>query len=313
MDKHIRHNTPTSHHREYSPDYNSVEAKRSRYPKQDPAAPHSRSKYPENYLGAEGGRSRHADPYPEHLLPSRGKHGDKYPECEPTETGRARPPRGEDTDSVVMRKERPARPPPPQIITERDMARDRQRDRDRGRDVEWERHAGKDQRRGREKDLRGEAARGRDRDRSRDKALSGDRIRERDRQKQKDKDRQCARTRSREREIDEDYLEPGHSGNRLKVGKASWEEEEDDGERERRARGRQRVHSGPEEVFEEHKSYKGRGDTREVWDPRQEEGPGRQHSHICSNEETGTTLSPPLGPVGVFVWCAGTAFLTMVG
>lgn len=306
LDKHINHNSSASYHREYSPDYNSVEAKRSRHLKQDPAAPHSRSKYPDHCLVAEGGHSRHADPYPEHLLPSKSKHGNRYPEYEPTETGRARGPGGEDTDSVVRRKERPARPPPPQIITERDTARDR--DRDKGRDVEWERHMGKDQRREREQDLRGEAARGRHKERSRDKTLSGDTPREKDRQRQKDKDRQRTRTKSREREIDEDYLELGHSGDCLKVSRASWEKEEDDGERERRAKGRQRVHSGPDEVFEESRSNKGKGDAMVFWDPQQEEGPGRQRNHTFSNGETGTTLSPPLGPVGVFVWCAGTAF-----
>lgn len=259
---------------------------------------------------AEGGRSRHADPYPEHLLPSRGKHGDRYPDYEPTETGRARGPRGEDTERVVRRKERPARPPAPQSPIERDKAwdreRDRKRDRDRGRDVEWERHMGKDQRRDRERDLRLARAGGRDRERSRDRGQSGDRHRERDRQRQKNKDRQQARTRSRERGLEE---EPGHSRDWPREDRASWEEEGDDGERERRARGRQRVHSGPEEVFDELRSIEGRGDTREFWDPRQGEGPGRERSHTYPNGETGTTLRPPLGSAGVFVWCAGVAFL----
>lgn len=281
LDKHTRHNAQTSYYRDYSPDYNSVEPKRSRYPKQDPAAPHSRSKYPEHYLLAEGGHSRHADPYPEHLLPPRGKHGDRYPDCEPTGTGRARDPGWEDTDRVVRRKERPARPPAPQIVIERDKTwdkdRDRQHSRERPRDVELERHKVRDERR--------------------DRALSGDRVQERHQQRQKDNHGQHARTRSREREID--------SGERLKVGWAPWETE-DDGERERRAKGRQRVHSGPEEVFDEQKIYKGRGDAREFWDTRHEEGLGKQRSH--SNGETGTTLSPPLGPAGMFVWCAGAAF-----
>lgn len=310
LDKHIHHNSSTSNNHEYA-DYNSVEAKRSRHLKQDPAAPHSRSKYPDHYLVVEGGQSRNADPYPEHLLPSKSKHGNRYPEYEPTETGRARGPAGEDADSEVRRKERPARPPPPQTITQRDRDRDRQRDRDRGRDVEWERHMGKDQRREREQDPRGEAARGRHRERSRDKTLSGDTSRERDRQRQKDKDRQRTRTRSRERQIDEDYLERGHSGDSLKVSRTSWEKEEDDGERERRARGQQRVHPGPDDVFEESRSYKGKGDTRAFWDSQQEEGPGRQRNHY-SNGETGTTLSPPSGPCGGVCVVCGNSFFTVV-
>uniref|UniRef100_A0A672YYW8 Coiled-coil domain containing 50 n=1 Tax=Sphaeramia orbicularis TaxID=375764 RepID=A0A672YYW8_9TELE len=88
LDRHTNHRhdvyTPVNSDRDYSPDYSSSEPKRSRYPKKDPVAPQSR--YPEHHLIAEGGRSRHADPYPEHLLSSRGKHGDRYPEYTPTET-----------------------------------------------------------------------------------------------------------------------------------------------------------------------------------------------------------------------------------
>lgn len=296
---------PVSSRGDYSPDYSSTEPKRSRYPKQDPAAPHSRSRYPEHYLVAEGGRSRHADPYPEHLLPSRGKHGDRYPNYEATETGRARGPQGDDTERVVRRKERPARPPQPQIPIERDKAgdreKDRKQDRDRGRELEMERQMGKNQRRDREQDLRGARAGGRDRERSRDRAQSRDRHRAGDRQRQKDGQR--ARTRSRERGLDEDFSE-----RMAREGRVSWEEEEDDCERERRARGRQRVYSSPEEVFDEHRSDEGRGDTREYWDPQQGEGPSRERSHTHPNGETGTTLSPPLGSAGVFVWCAGAAF-----
>ncbi|XP_029286079.1 coiled-coil domain-containing protein 50 isoform X2 [Cottoperca gobio] len=83
LDKHTNHKSsspgrndayaPVSSHRDYSPDYSSIETKRSRYPRQDPAAPHSRSRHPEHYLVAEGGRSRHADTYPEHLLHSKGR------------------------------------------------------------------------------------------------------------------------------------------------------------------------------------------------------------------------------------------------
>lgn len=291
LDKPTRHksSSPGRHdshtHRDYSPDYSSTEPKRSRYPRQDPAAPHSRSRYPEHHLVAEGGRSRHADPYPEHLLPHRGKHGDR--DYEPTETGRARVPWGEDTERVVRRKERPARPPPPQSPVERDKAWDRKRDRyydqDRGRDLEWERHMGREhQRRDREQDPRWGRAGGRDRESPRERVLSGDRQRDRDRQRQKEKDRQRARTRSVERVLDEDR---GHSRYSPREGRASWEEEGDDAERERRARGRQRVHSGPEDVFDELEERGG--------------GPSREHSQSQTNGETGTTLSPPLGSAGV--------------
>lgn len=300
MDKDTRHNAPTSYHSEYCPNYNSVEAKRSRHPKQDPASPHSRTaKYADNYLGVEGVPSRHADLYPDNLQHSIGRHGDRYADYEPIDFGRARSPRMEDADSVVRRKERPARPPPPsQIVIER--GRDTHRDRDRGRDREWESSIGKDQRR------EGEPGRGRHRERSLDKALSWDRLRERDRQRQKD--RQHARTRSSEREIEDDYLEPGQRRNEPRVAMASWDGGEEDGEREKSAKGRQRVHSGPDEVFEEHRSSKGRADTKEVLHPRQEEGPGRQRSHAYATEETGTTLSPRPGHAGVFVWCAGLLF-----
>ncbi|XP_071344010.1 coiled-coil domain-containing protein 50 isoform X1 [Trachinotus anak] len=312
LDKHTRHKStspgpydtyaPVSSHRDHSPDYSSTEPKRSRYPRQEPAAPHSRSRYPEHYLVAEGGRSRHADPYPEHLLPSRGKHGDRYPEYEPTETSRAMGLGGEDTERVVRRKERPARPPPPHIPIERDKAwdreRDRQRDRDRGRDLEWEKYMGKDHRRDREQDLRGARAGGRDRERSKDRGHTGDRHRERDRQRQRDKDRPRTRTRSRERGLDEDYLEQGHSRDWSREGKASWvEEEDDDGERERKARCRQRVHSAYEDVFDEPRSNEGREGTREFWDPRQGEGPGRERIHTHPNGETGRIVHRGSGAV----------------
>lgn len=287
---------PVSSHRDYSPDYSSTEPKRSRYPRQDPAAPHSRSRYPEHYLGAEGGRSRHADPYPEHLLPSRGKYPDRYPDYEPTETGRARVRGGEDTDRVVRRKERPARPPPPLSPIERDKARDRERDRhrDRGRDLEWERHIGREERRDREQDPRRARAGGKATERPRDRGHSVDRQIERDRQRQKDIDRQRVRTRSRERGLEE---EPGHRRDWPREGRASWENDDDD-ERERRARGRQRVPSGPEEVFEEFRSDEWRGDTQ------QGEGHGRKRCHTHPNEETGTTLHSPSGLCrGVCVVC----------
>ncbi|XP_076582033.1 coiled-coil domain-containing protein 50 isoform X1 [Chaetodon auriga] len=308
LDKHTRHKSaspgrynahaPVSSHRDYSPDYSSTEPKKSRYPRQDPAAPHSHSRYHEHYLVAEGGRSRHADPYPEHLLPSRGKHGDRYPDYESTDTWRARGPGGEDTERVVRRKERPARPPPPQNLIERDKPRDRERDRhrdrDRGRDLEWERHVGKDQRRDREQDLRRGRTGGRDRERSRDRGQSWDRYRERDMQRHKDKDRQRARTRSRERGLEE---EPGYSREWLREGRASWEEEGDGGERDRRARGRQRVHSGPEEVFDELRSVEERGCTGEFRDTQHGEGPGRKRCHTHPNEETGRIVHRGSGAV----------------
>lgn len=184
---------------------------------------------------------------------------------------------------MVRRKERPARPPPPQGHIDRDKTGDRRRDRQHERDKwEYERHMGKEQRR----------AGGRDtRERSRERGLSGDRQRERDRQRQKDKDRQRARTRSRERGLDE---EPGRSRDQPKEGRASWEEEGDDGER--RAGGRQRVQSGPEEVFDELEEQGG--------------GPG---SHSQPDEETGTALSPSPGSAEVFVCCDGVAFFYAFG
>ncbi|KAJ4943812.1 hypothetical protein JOQ06_006306 [Pogonophryne albipinna] len=275
-DKHRRHKSsspgrhdayaPVSSHRDYSPEYSSTQPKKSRYPRQDPAAPHSRSRYPEHPLVAEGGRSRHADPYPEHLLPSKGKHGDRYPEYEPTETGRARGEGGDDT--VVRRKEKPGRPPPPQSTIERDRKKDRQHDRDRGRDLDWEKHMVKDQRR--EQDPRGARAGGRE----------DERQSERDRPRQKDKDRQRVRTMSRERGFEED---PGHSRDRPRGGKASWEEEVEDGERERRAGVRLRVHSGPEDVFDDLELEGG--------------GPGRERSHSRSNGETGRIVHRGSGAV----------------
>ncbi|XP_045905636.1 coiled-coil domain-containing protein 50 isoform X2 [Micropterus dolomieu] len=268
--------------RDFSPDYSSTEPKRSRYPRQDPAAPHSRSRFPEHYLVAEGGRSRHADPNPEHLLSPRGKHGDRYPDYEPTETGRARGPGREDTETGVRRKERPTRPTLPQILIDRDKVwdkeRDRQRDRDRDRDLERERPMGKDQRR--EQDLRLE--------RTRDRGQSGDRHKERDRQRQKD--RQRARASSAERALEE---EPGHSWDRQREGRASWEDEGDDGETERKARGRQRVHSNPEEVFDDLRS-EGRGDFRDL---RKAEGPGRESIHTHPNGETGRIVHRGSGAV----------------
>ncbi|KAM3619728.1 uncharacterized protein V6R79_012739 [Siganus canaliculatus] len=308
VDKHARHKStspgrhdpyaPVSSHRDYSPDYSSSDFRRNRYPRQDPAAPHSHVKHHEHYLAAEGGRSRHADPYPEHLLPSRGKHGDRYPDYESTDTGRDRGYQGEDPERVVRRKERPVRPPPPQSPVERDKAwdreRDRQRARDRGRDLEWERQMGRDPRRDREQDPRRVREGRRDRERSRDRGQSWDRHRERERNRQRDKDRQRARTRSRERGLDE---EPRHHRERPREGRSSWEMDEDDFERERRARARQRVHSGPEEVFDELRSDEERVNTKEFWDTRQGEGPDRKPHHSQSSEETGRIVHRGSGAV----------------
>ncbi|XP_032381722.1 coiled-coil domain-containing protein 50 isoform X2 [Etheostoma spectabile] len=273
-------------HRDYSPDYSSIEPKRTRYPRQDPAAPHSHFRYPEHCLVAEGGQSKHADPYPEHLLASRGKHGDRYPDYEPTETGRARAPDGWDTERMLRSKERPARPPLPQSLIERDETwdrkRERQHDRDRGRDLDLEWHIGKEQRRDREQDLRVARTGGKDGERSRVRGLSGDRQRERDRQIQKDKERQRVRTRSMERGLEE---EPGQSRDWLWEGRASWEEQGHDGERERRAGGRQHVQSGPEEVFD--------------GPEEQGRGPGRERSHFHANGETGRIVHRGSGAVVV--------------
>nr|XP_019936859.1 PREDICTED: coiled-coil domain-containing protein 50 isoform X1 [Paralichthys olivaceus] len=292
LDKHTHHKSsspgrydehaPVGSHRDYSPDYSSTEPKRSRYPRQDPAAPHSRSRYPEHHLVAEGGRSRHADPSPEHLLPSRRKHGDRYPEYETTQTGRARGHGGEDPERMVRSKERPARPPPLHTHIERDKERDRHRDRDKSRDLYLDKHEGKDQRRDREPDLRGMRTGGRDREKSRDRGRSGDRYRERER---KEKESARARTRSVERGLDEGYLEQGHG--------RYWARLEDEGER--RAGGRQRVQSNPEEVFDESRGNEGRGDTRELWDPR--EGPSKERSHSHPSAETGRIVHRGSGAV----------------
>uniref|UniRef100_A0A3Q1G099 Zinc finger CCCH domain-containing protein 13-like n=2 Tax=Acanthochromis polyacanthus TaxID=80966 RepID=A0A3Q1G099_9TELE len=296
LDKYSRHKSPSRHEassrRDYSPDYSSTEPKRSRYPKLDSAAPHGRSRYPEHYLVAEGGRSRHADPYPEHLLPSRGKHGDRYPDYEPSRT---RGPGGEDSERVVRRKERPTRPPQPHAPIERDKDWSRDRARDRRRDQEWERHMEKDYRRDRDRDQdhrrdqdyrrdRDQDHR-RDRERSRDRGQSGDRRRER----QRDRDRRRERTRSRDRGLDEEFLEAGLS--RPREGRASWEEEEeeDDG---RKARGRQRFHSEPEDVFDER-----RGDAQQLWDPRDNEGPSRERSQSHPTGETGRIVHRGSGAV----------------
>ncbi|CAN9500386.1 unnamed protein product [Ophioblennius macclurei] len=281
-----------SHHkssprRDYSPDpRSSTEPRKSRHPKLDSAAPHSRSRYPEHYLAAEGGHGRHADPYPEHLLPSRGKHRDAYPDQESAQTGRARGPSWDDTERVVRQKER--------------RARSMDRDRDRDRDYEWERNVDRDRRRGREREYERERQTGRDnrrdrdrnRERSRERGQSVDR-RERERPRQNDQDRRRARTRSRDRGHKDDYLGPAPGRERPKKNRGSWEEEEEDDERGRKTRGR-RVLSSPDEVFDEFPNDGGRG---EPHDPRQGRSPSRERNHSHPSGETGRLVHRGSGAV----------------
>lgn len=287
MDKDIRHKStspsrhdayaPGSSHYDYPQDNYAKEPKRSRHPRQDSATPRSRSKNPEHHLLDEEGWSSHGDPYSEHSLASRGKHGDRYQSYEPPESGRSRSHWDEDGERVVRRKEKPVRPPPPQSPRERDKAWDREYRQESSRDLERERYLAKEQRRDREPNHR----------QPREAARDGERLRERghswDRQRRKDKERDRARTRSRERELEEDYR---HSSSSSREARASWEEEGDDGERERSARGRQRVHPGPEEVFEED-----RGETREVRDTRHGEGGSRKRSHAHADGDAGTSAA----------------------
>ncbi|XP_061539901.1 coiled-coil domain-containing protein 50 isoform X1 [Phycodurus eques] len=251
--------SPVSSQRDHSPDYNSVEPKKSRNPKQDPAAPHSRSRYPEHFLVAEGGRGRHADPYPDNLLSPKGRRGDRYPDYEPVEGRRAHDIKAEDPDRAVRRRERPAHSPlsPKERDKGWERDQDRRHDRESGREVERDHHLRKHQRSDREQDMR-MARGGRNREHSRDGGHSEDRCEVIDKQTHRGKDGERARARSRERALD-DFVEP-------RGGRVSREEEEDDAERARRARGRQRVQSGPDEVFEEHRNNDGRGDSRDLWE-----------------------------------------------
>ncbi|XP_020780299.2 coiled-coil domain-containing protein 50 isoform X1 [Boleophthalmus pectinirostris] len=265
---------PLSPHRDYSPEYSSTEPKRSRYPKRDPAAPHSRSRYPEHSLEAESSRGRHADPYPEHLLSPRGKHGERYPDYgSPTETGRRHT---VDSERVVRRKERPARPPPPHTSRERDKSWEQDR---YDRYDEYDRHHS----RGRQE----VPSYSRDGERSRDRGFSADRLQDKERHRHKDPHR--ARTRSRDRVLDEDYYDtsPGPSWDWPRRDRPSWEEEEE--EQNRRGRGRRRVESNPDDVFMEH-NERGRKETRELW-----EGPIRERGQ--PNAETGRVLHKGSGEV----------------
>ncbi|XP_023195454.1 coiled-coil domain-containing protein 50 [Xiphophorus maculatus] len=268
--------SPSRSNRKHSPDYYSAEAKRSRHPKQDSAALRGHSRYPEHYMEAERGRSKHADPCPEHLLPSRGKHGDSYPEFEPSYTGRARE-QGQMEDGVMRRKEKPARPPPPHTTVERDKDREKDRQRhDRDRDYKTERHI-EEYTRGREQDARQR----REREKSRDRIPSDDGPRDGDRHRQKDRQQ----TRSRDRALDLDFLESEYIRDRPRDKRGSWEEEEDDGGR--KARSRQLIHSSPVEVFDVLTNSEARGGTREIRDLLQVESPGTERSHSQPSRETG--------------------------
>ncbi|XP_061594328.1 coiled-coil domain-containing protein 50 isoform X2 [Cololabis saira] len=288
---------PSRPRRNNSPEYYSTEPKRTRYPKVDSVAPHSHSRYPEHSLVAEGGRSRLADPYPEHLLPSRGKQGDRYPEYEPAHTDGDKDPGGSrDTERVVRRKERPARPPPPQTLKDRDNGYDRGRhkyDRDGAREQEWERHLAKDHRRGREQDLR----HARDREKSREREYTGPRHAERDgdRRRQKERDGQRARTRSRERRLEEDPFGPEHRGDGPRERSSTWEENEYDGQRKDGSR--QRVRSNTYEVSDNFKKDEVRGNNGELWEHRHGEGHGRERSHSQPNRETGRIVHKGSGAV----------------
>lgn len=268
-----RHNSTSSLSRDFSPEYSSTEPKRSRYPKRDPAAPHSRSRYPEDTLEIEDSRSRHADPYPDHLLPSRGKH--RYPDYVPTETGRSHTMDGE---RVVRRKERPARPLPPHTSRERDKGGEWDREADGDR--QYDRH----ERRGRQ-----EQRRHRDEKLSWDRGLSADRLLDQERHQRKHPNR--ARAHSRDRVLDEDYYgdRPSPNWDRPRRDRLSWEEEEL--EQDRRRRDRRRLESSPDDVFEEH-TYRSRKESGELW-----EGPARERGHSHPNTETGRILQKGSGAV----------------
>ncbi|XP_061883805.1 coiled-coil domain-containing protein 50 [Entelurus aequoreus] len=187
---------------DHSPDYNSIEPKRSRHPKHDPAAPHS-PKYSEPPLVAGGGQRRHADPYPVHQLSPKIRPGDRYPDYEPAESSRA-----QDSERAVRRKDRPARSPHGPVERDEGWQRDKRHNRDWAREPE---HYVR-----REKDLRMARA-GKDRD-------GGQRDYSEDGHRHKGH-------RGRERPLDHELLEP-------RRGRGSREEEEDEA---RRARARQRV------------------------------------------------------------------------
>ncbi|XP_057697230.1 coiled-coil domain-containing protein 50 isoform X1 [Corythoichthys intestinalis] len=274
--------SPMSSQHEPLPDYNLIEPKRSRYPKQDPAAPHSRSRYPEHSLVTEGGQGRYADPYPDHLLSDKGRHGDRYPDYDPAESRRARDITGEDPNRAVRKKEgaahSPLRSKERDKGWDRDREKDRRHDRDSGWEVERDYHLRKQQRSDRDQDMRSGRG-GRDRERSREREHGEDRNEARDKQTHKSKDTQRARARSRERELTDDFVEP-------RGGRMSREEEEDDA---RRARRHQRVHSEPDDVFEDHRKKEGRGDSRDLWET--------SGNHTLSIGETGRIVHKGSGAV----------------
>ncbi|XP_051930159.1 coiled-coil domain-containing protein 50 isoform X3 [Hippocampus zosterae] len=278
--------SPVSFQRDHSPVSNSIEPVRNRHPKQDPAVLNSRSRYPEHFPVAEGGRGRHAEPYSNHLQSPKGRHGDNYPDYEPAESRRARD-MGEDPDRAVRKKERPAHSP--LSAKERDKGLERERDRrlerDGLRDIEHDYHLRKHQRSDREQDMRTTRG-GRERERLRDRTHSEDRPEVRDKQTHKGKDGQRVRAKSRERAHDGDFIEP--RGDRV-----SREEEEDEA---RRARGRQRVQSGPDDVFEESRNNRGRGDSRELWEPSGKRTPSSGETGRLVHKGSGEFVEGEYGP-----------------
>uniref|UniRef100_A0A3B3HEF5 Coiled-coil domain containing 50a n=1 Tax=Oryzias latipes TaxID=8090 RepID=A0A3B3HEF5_ORYLA len=269
--------------RDFSPEYYSADAKRSRYPRQDSAAPHTQVKNTEHYSMAEGGRSRHADTHPEPLPASRPRHGDKYPVYENAHAPRGKNYGGADSDEVVRKKKKPDRPPPPQILIERDKTLDRERtrhDRDGQRELEWQRDLGKDSRRGREQHLKLQ----RDPEKSREGGHSGDRQGERDRRRQK----QQVRGRSRDRELEEDLLEPEESKDWLMESSASWEDE--DVGRERRDKNQPRVYSISNKPVNPFRNGEDQANSQESWEPGHGGVHGRERSYSAPNTETGRIL-----------------------
>ncbi|XP_028299283.1 coiled-coil domain-containing protein 50 isoform X1 [Gouania willdenowi] len=281
-DSHASVNTRRDYSPEYSPEYSSTEAKRSGHPKLDSAAPRGRSKYPEHYSGSEGAHSRHADPYPEHLVPSRGKHGDRYTEYEHPESGRARGSSWEDKERAMRKWEK--------LERDKDRVKEEQYDQDRSKDREWDRRHVRDHNRDGDEER---WTKGRNRERSRDRVLSPDKHRPR----QKGEGRQHGRGHSRDRKLEQDFSEEGKGWDRARKNTNSWEEKEEDIERERRDRGRHRVHSGHEEVFDDYRSNEGTSDSREFLDAQHWEGPSRERTHSHPGRETGRIVHRGSGAV----------------
>ncbi|XP_077462719.1 coiled-coil domain-containing protein 50 isoform X1 [Stigmatopora argus] len=276
--------SPVSSQREQSPDYNSMESKRSRYPKQDLAEHHSRARYPEHSLPAEGGKGRFAEPYPDHPLPDKGRHGDRHPDYEPVEFRRTRDLMGEDPSRVVKKKERtahsPLSPREREQGWERERDRDRRYERDHGREVERDSNMRK-HKSDRDQDMRSGRG-GREGERFRDGEHGEDRPEARDKQTHKSKDTQRARARSRERVLYDDSVEP-------RVGRTSREEEEDDARWDRR---RQRIQSGPDEVFEEHRNKEGRGNREKN---RENRTPSSGETGRIVQKGSGAVIDPEYG------------------